>query len=51
MAVPANPIVEDFDIVEDIGPGQITGRVDPLLTRSFFRLEKKDSATALAFLC
>lgn len=48
MAVAAGSVVERLDIVEDIGARQGAGLVDAFWMRSFFRLLKKDSATALS---
>lgn len=37
MGVAPSPIAEDFDVVEDIGPGQISGFVDPFADAFVFQ--------------
>ncbi len=37
MAVPAGVIVKHFDVIEDIGPGHITGLVAPFLNALLFQ--------------
>lgn len=46
MSVAPDPVVEDFNVIEDIGPGQIPGFVDPFSDVFFFSELKNDSATA-----
>ena len=41
MAVPTGAIVEYFDVVEDIGPGHITGLLDPFLNALLFQTTKE----------
>jgi hypothetical protein len=48
MAVTAGSIVERLDIIEGIGAGRDRAFVDAFRMRSFFRLLKNDSATALS---
>ncbi len=47
MAVTAAWVGERLDVIEDVGSCEVPSTIGPLLLRSFFRLEKKDSATAL----
>ncbi|BDD49209.1 hypothetical protein PDTA9734_06960 [Phytobacter diazotrophicus] len=42
------PVVEDFNVIEDIGPGQIPGFIDTFSDPFFFSELKNDSATALS---
>ena len=48
MTVAPGPIVEHFNVIEDIRPGQIPVWYVLLLMRSFFSELKNDSATALS---
>jgi hypothetical protein len=48
MLMPTRPIVKVLDIVADVVAGLLTRVVDALLDALLFRLEKKDSATALS---
>jgi hypothetical protein len=51
MAVASRLIVELVDVFRDICLRNVSGRLDSFLMRSFFRLLKKDSTTALTLLC
>ncbi len=51
MTVAPGPVVEDFNVIEDIGPGQRAGFVDPFSVTLFFSELKNDSATTLTLLC
>lgn len=48
MAVAAGAIVERHDVVGHVRQSELAVPVDLLMIRSFFRLLKKDSATALS---
>lgn len=37
VAVAPGPVTEDFNVIEDIGPGQIARFVDPLSDAFFFQ--------------
>lgn len=41
MAVTTGFIVKDFDVVEDVGPGEISGFIDPLANPFFLQAAKK----------
>lgn len=49
MTVAPGPIVEHFNVIEDIRPGQIPVWYILLLMRSFFSELKNNSATALSW--
>lgn len=49
MTVAPGPIVEHFNVIEDIRPGQIPVWYVLLLMRSFFSELKNNSATALSW--
>ncbi len=51
MTMATGSIVKDLDVVEDVGTRHIPDFIIRLRIRSFFRLLKKDSATALTLLC
>jgi hypothetical protein len=46
--VAPGPVVEHFNVIEDIGPGQIPGFIDAFSDPLFFSELKNDSATALS---
>lgn len=48
MTVAPGPVVEHFNVIEDIGPGQIPGFIDAFSDPLFFSELKNDSATALS---
>ncbi len=37
MTVAAGPVIEDFNVIEDIGPGQIPGFIDAFSDPFFFQ--------------
>ena len=37
MAVPPGPIVKDFDVIEDVGPGQVPGFIDAFADALLFQ--------------
>ncbi len=45
------PVVEHFNVIEDIRPGQIHGFIYAFSDPFFFSELKNDSATALTLLC
>jgi hypothetical protein len=48
VAVTPDSIVKDFGVVEHVGTRILSGSIDLLLVRSFFRLLKNASVTALS---
>lgn len=48
MAVAPGPVIEDFNVIEDIGPGESPGSVYSFLDAFFFSELKNDSATTLS---
>jgi hypothetical protein len=49
MAVVPGPVVEHFNVIEDIRPGQILGFIYAFSDPFFFSDLKNDSATALSW--
>jgi hypothetical protein len=48
MTVAPGPVVEHFNVIEDIRPGQIPGFIDAFSDPFFLSELKNDSATALS---
>lgn len=48
MAVASDPVIEYFNVIENIGTGHIAGFVAPFSDALFFSELKNDSATALS---
>lgn len=49
VTVTQDPVVEHFNVIEDIHPGQIPGFVHYLSDVFFFSVLKKDSATVSTY--